>query len=273
MGIENDSHTGHLDRLFEHRNKEYGAYALRKAYNRQLIKGSVGMMLVVVLCVGGYYWWGGKERLAGRKDVADLSLKGSCLELFVPTEPETLLPKLPVINCCNNVPLIVPDAIVKEPPDLENIAIASTICEGITDNLILPDPPSPEEFGTDAASSTDSVEPECFFTGCNETSPQYPGGREAMLRFIDSALGFPGLVPEMDSAMEAVEKVIVLAQFRIEADGQLSDIQFPGPAIEPYQTKVRRVLEAMPKWIPGTQNEKPVPMVLKLPVRFLLLEE
>lgn len=191
MGTENDLHSDQPGRSFEHRNKEYGAYASGKGYNRQLIKGSVGVCLVAGLCVGGYYW--------------------------------------------------------SEPP--------------------------PEEFGTDAASKTDSVEPDLYFASCDETMPEFPGGREAMLRFIDSALGRPGLIAEMDSTMEEMEKVKVLARFRIETDGRIADIHFPFPAIEPYQSNVRRVLEAMPKWKPGTQNGKPVPMYLGLPVHFLLIEE
>ncbi|QEC40738.1 hypothetical protein [Pseudobacter ginsenosidimutans] len=263
--------------MFEHRNKEYGAYALRKAYNRQLIKGSVGMCLVVVLCMGGYYWWGGRDVLGRNKENVDdlITCSLTLIKLDTATEGETIKPGPAWGNSGYAVPVIAPDSIMdkdqagaEDPP----VPIFKDEIPGI---IICPLPlePPPEEFGTDAASLTDSVEHDLYFGPCIETLPQYPGGREAMLRFIDSALGFPGLVAEMDSVMEEMEKVIVLSQFRIEVDGQLSDIRFPVPVIEPYQTNVRRVLEAMPKWIPGKRNGKPFPMVVKLPIHFLLVEE
>lgn len=275
MEAENDLHSDHLDRLFEHRNKEYGAYTWRKAYNRQLIKGRMGMCLMVTLCVGGYFIWSVTGRAPETKKFEVVASNPCSMDedLLVPAELDTKRQKPALIGHCYNVPVIMPDTILEEQAVWEDVLIAGTICEGIADNLFLPVPPPPEEIGKKSASSTDSVEPECFFGGCIEIRPQYPGGRDAMLRFIDSALGFPGLVAEMDSSMEEMEKVKVLARFRIEADGQLTDIRFPHPAIEPYQTQVRRVLQAMPKWIPGTQNGKPVPMYLGLPVHFLLIEE
>src|SRR5580692_10177977 len=43
-----------LDILFDGRNKEYGAYELRKTYNRRMVKSMVVMgSVVVMICVGG----------------------------------------------------------------------------------------------------------------------------------------------------------------------------------------------------------------------------
>ena len=279
MGAENDSHSDHLDRLFEHRNKEYGAYALRKAYNRQLIKGSVGMCLVVVLCIGGYYWWGGRERLA--KEPPILYIPFCSLETATMATPSGWVPqqlKIKPVTPLYMVPFIVSDTSVEE-QDLEDVRIASTICEGITDNLFLTDLPPPEEFGTDAASSTDSVEPDLYFGSCDETMPQYPGGREAMFRFINKNLRLPDSLPGITDSLREADTpqssvcTTIFVQFRVDADGQISDIRFPRLAFEPYQTEVRRVFEAMPKWIPGTRDKKPVPMYSTLPVMILLTEE
>ena len=46
-----DAHI--LDILFEGRNKEYGAYELRKTYNQRMTKAMIMMMSVVVLVLLG----------------------------------------------------------------------------------------------------------------------------------------------------------------------------------------------------------------------------
>src|ERR1700759_5146075 len=44
-----------LDIIFEGRNKEYGAYDLRKTYNKRLVKSIIGMAIVLVLLFGGWF--------------------------------------------------------------------------------------------------------------------------------------------------------------------------------------------------------------------------
>src|SRR5215469_3385357 len=44
-----------LDIIFEGRNKEYGAYDLRKTYNRRLVKAIIGMAVVLVLLFVGFF--------------------------------------------------------------------------------------------------------------------------------------------------------------------------------------------------------------------------
>src|ERR1700733_5760708 len=44
-----------LDIIFEGRNKEYGAYELRKTYNKRLVRAIIGMAIVLVLLFGGWF--------------------------------------------------------------------------------------------------------------------------------------------------------------------------------------------------------------------------
>src|SRR5688572_2482815 len=44
-----------LDLIFEGRNKDYGAYELRKSYNRRLTWALVGTAIVCILLIGGYF--------------------------------------------------------------------------------------------------------------------------------------------------------------------------------------------------------------------------
>ncbi|HKG69021.1 MAG TPA: hypothetical protein VKA92_09145, partial [Segetibacter sp.] len=49
MDINKIQNADFLDILFENRNKEYGAYELRKTYNRRVIIAITGMVVVCVL--------------------------------------------------------------------------------------------------------------------------------------------------------------------------------------------------------------------------------
>src|ERR1700704_4083343 len=44
-----------LDIIFEGRNKEYGAYELRKTYNSRLVKAIIGTAAVILLMFIGYF--------------------------------------------------------------------------------------------------------------------------------------------------------------------------------------------------------------------------
>lgn len=50
-----------LDILFEGRNKDYGAYSLRRNYNSRLTKALSAMLLLVLLFFVGYYWLNNRE--------------------------------------------------------------------------------------------------------------------------------------------------------------------------------------------------------------------
>ena len=54
MEIQEISRADILDILFEGRNKDYGAYQLRKTYNRRLTKALASMASICLLLIGGY---------------------------------------------------------------------------------------------------------------------------------------------------------------------------------------------------------------------------
>ncbi len=60
-----------LDIIFEGRNKEYGAYDLRKTYNRRMVKAIIGTAIVIALLFIGFIVsnlnTGGEQEGAGRR--------------------------------------------------------------------------------------------------------------------------------------------------------------------------------------------------------------
>ncbi|WDF56084.1 M56 family metallopeptidase [Mucilaginibacter sp. KACC 22063] len=95
------------------------------------------------------------------------------------------------------------------------------------------------------------------FTAVEHTA-EFPGGLTAFSKYLGKSIRYPKDAP-------GPEKVIV--QFIVEMDGSLSDIHVLRGK-DPFAKEAIRVLEASPKWIPGTQNGKKVRQQYTVPISF-----
>ncbi len=99
-----------------------------------------------------------------------------------------------------------------------------------------------------------------------EEQPEFPGGTEALYRFLDSSLVYPQLCLEKE-----IEGRVYI-RFVVEKDGSLSDFtELRGVQGCPqFSAEAIRVLSTMPKWTPGKTNGKPVRVAFTIPVKFSL---
>jgi TonB family protein len=97
-----------------------------------------------------------------------------------------------------------------------------------------------------------------------EEMPSFPGGMPALQRFLQRNLDYPA-----DARRQKLEGKVVV-QFVVEADGQLSDIQFVEELGSGCEEAVLHALALMPRWIPGREAGQPVPVYYVLPVSFQL---
>jgi protein TonB len=98
-----------------------------------------------------------------------------------------------------------------------------------------------------------------------ENMPEFPGGQQAMMKFIAENTQYPA------NAMEKGIQGRVVCQFVVEKDGSISNIQVVRTSGDASLDKEAvRVIGTMPKWKPGTQRGKPVRVTYTLPVSFRL---
>ena len=98
-----------------------------------------------------------------------------------------------------------------------------------------------------------------------ESMPEFPGGAQAMMRYIAENIKYPVI------AQENGIQGRVICQFVVEKDGKVSDIQVVRSSGESSLDKeAQRVIGSMPKWKPGKQRGKPVRVKYTLPVNFRL---
>ena len=96
-----------------------------------------------------------------------------------------------------------------------------------------------------------------------ETWPEFPGGQQEMLKYIQENLIYPKL---------ALKKQIQgrsICQFIVEKDGSISHIQVVrSSGNKSLDRAAIRVIKTMPKWTPGRLQGKIVRTTYALPVNF-----
>jgi protein TonB len=97
-----------------------------------------------------------------------------------------------------------------------------------------------------------------------EVMPQFPGGDQAMMKFVSENVQYPE---------EAKEKEIsgrVMVGFIVEKDGSISDVKVVKGIGGGCDEEAVRVVKAMPKWKPGKEKGKPVRVSYMMPFTFKL---
>ena len=98
-----------------------------------------------------------------------------------------------------------------------------------------------------------------------ENMPDFPGGQQAMMKYIAENIQYPII------AMENGIQGRVICSFVVEKDGKPSNIQVVRTSGDASLDKEGvRVISTMPTWKPGKQRGKPVRVKYTIPVSFRL---
>jgi len=97
-----------------------------------------------------------------------------------------------------------------------------------------------------------------------EQEPKFPGGEEAMMKFIQSNIEYPQI------SVDNGEQGIVYVQFIVYKDGHIDGIKIIRGATKNLNIEAMRVIGLMPNWEPGEQKGKKVNVRYTLPIHFRL---
>ena len=261
-----------LDIIFEGRNKEYGAYDLRKTYNKRIIRAIAGTLIVIVLMFAGYLIsnlnGGPKKAAMVVEDVQLEDVKEEKKEPPPPPPPKVEPPKVEMAKF--TPPKIVPDKEVKpeeKPPEqekLEDTKIGTVNQEGVKDDGIAAPPVSDAGKGVVEAPKKDDEDYDKTFTKV-EIESEFPGGGAAWLRYLNKNLRYP------DDAVNNEIQGTVVVQFIVDKEGNVSDVQaISGPDNGGLREEAIRVIKKSGKWTPAVQNGRQVKSYKKQPIVFKL---
>ena len=98
----------------------------------------------------------------------------------------------------------------------------------------------------------------CYFP----PQPEFPGGNNAMYKFIEANLRVPS------QAKKAGISGRVFVSFNIETTGDITHVTVLKGLGFGCDVEAVRLIQSMPKWIPGKQDGKPVRVKYCLPILF-----
>jgi TonB family protein len=96
-----------------------------------------------------------------------------------------------------------------------------------------------------------------------EKSASFPGGQDALLKFLKNNLVWP------KNELDIGEKKVVVVRFLINPDGSAANIKITQPGGTNFDKEVIRVLKLMPKWEPQISNGIPVTVSVTQPITFV----
>jgi protein TonB len=265
------------DIVFENRNKEYGAYYLRKNYSKYLTKATLIGSAIFVAVLGGALAFNKITAANAEKEIM-VDLSATDLQEEQPEEEIEIPEDVPPPPLEEPPPEVAQEKFlppepkkdeevkIEEPPPpaekLETAVISNKTQEGIEAKDVFIPPPPPKEV---AVVKVEEPKEEQVFVMV-EQQPEYPGGEKAMYGFLSKNINYPA------AATRANISGRVTVQFVVEKDGSIGTVKVLKGIGFGCDEEAVRVIKSMPKWSPGKQNGRAVRVYYTIPVVFQLSE-
>ncbi len=267
--------------VFEGKNKEFGAYKIREASPARHTKAvvsvlvAVGIILVLlILSISGVFAKPEEDTVAV-STVQELVTMETEEEIEEEIEEETFqLPEPEEIVAPEEVAnqqqvtalLIVEDEQLEEDKQVKNqdevldneAAVGAVdITEGTNDlNKVM--------VKEEVIAEPKVEEEQPMSIAMVEQQPEFPGGVQAMYKWLSDNIVYPPAAAE-----EGVSGRVVV-EFVVGKDGSISNVRVVRSRHTALDKEALRVVKAMPNWIPGRNNGQPVKVTYTLPVTFKL---
>ena len=270
-----------VEMVFAGKNKEYGAYQLRKGTSGRNIKALLILVIAAAL-VGGFLAWKVIEQKQAEEQQAYMeAMKLAELQQQAKKEEKKKEPVKPKIEPKKEIPVaretqkftapvIKKDELVKEENQVkqmdkldDKVAIGAEDKEGVKDRTVeavrseiaVAAPPPPPAPKPEVATKVFDVV---------EEMPSFPGGQGALMQYLASNIKYPVV------AQENGVQGRVIVSFVVERDGSISDVKVARSVDPSLDREAQRVVKSMPRWSPGKQNGSTVRVKYTVPVVFRL---
>ena len=270
-----------VEMVFAGKNKEYGAYQLRKGTSGRNIKALLILVIAAAL-VGGFLAWKVIEQKQAEEQQAYMeAMELAKLQQQAKKEEKKKEPVKPKIEPKKEIPVaretqkftapvIKKDELVKEENQVkqmdkldEKVAVGTENKEGTKDRLAeavrsdiaVAAPPPPPAPKPEVSNKVFDVV---------EEMPHFPGGAAALQAFLSSNTKYPVV------AQENGVQGRVIVSFVVERDGTITDVRVVRSVDPSLDREASRVVRSMPRWSPGKQNGSAVRVKYTVPVVFRL---
>ena len=270
-----------VDMVFAGKNKEYGAYQLRKGTSGRNIKALLILVIAAAL-VGGFLAWKVIEQKQAEEQQAYMeAMELAKLQQQAKKEEKKKEPVKPKVEMKKEIPVaretqkftapvIKKDELVKEENQVkqmdkldDKVAVGTEDKEGVKDRTVeavrseiaVAAPPPPPAPKPEVATKVFDVV---------EEMPSFPGGSAALMSYLNGNTKYPVVAQE-----NGVQGKVIIS-FVVERDGSISDVKVARSVDPSLDREAQRVVKSMPRWTPGKQNGQTVRVKYTVPVVFRL---
>jgi protein TonB len=246
------------DIVFEERNKEYGAYQLRKKYNRTVVLALlIGIIIIGTAIITPYINAKAVETRAKR---AELQVEIKMENLDQPTDyvappPPPPPPPADIVQQQKYVPPVVVDSV--KPEEVTQLMTADEAQIEIKNEDVVEVVEQVKEEVQE-----EEAEPEPFVVV--EEMPSFPGGDVELLKYIADHTVYPEVAKENNIQGR------VIVRFCVTAKGGVSQVSILKGVDPELDAEAIRVVNTLPAFRPGKQGGKPVPVWYMVPITFTL---
>ncbi|HVN59095.1 MAG TPA: TonB family protein [Bacteroidales bacterium] len=253
MKRKNEKVPGFDEIIFENRNKEYGAYDLRKKYKQAASWSVIGGAVLFSGLILSIFLGSESETRAGRTDVFIVAKFDKDI-----TDPNKIIPETPKLPKLKvEIPPYVAPIIVDKVDSGQKNMIANATLDTMQVNRPVSD------TGVVIVKDPTGIvpdEPEPVYV--TQEMPMFPGGPEAITEFIGNNLKYP------EKALETNIEGKVIVRFVVSSDGSVKRVSILRGVDPLLDAEASRVVAMLPKWKPGKNNGTPVSVWFCLPVTF-----
>jgi protein TonB len=243
------------DMVFANKNKEYGAYILRKDADGRHRRSFIIVVICFSLATGlptfiNRALNSGKDRVVEVTKLSDIKIE-QVKQPEVPKEE-----KQEVVKAIKFVPPVIkPDDEVVEGKEMMT-----------QDELVnIDDPTAGVEVAHAEAIEVKEVvkEADPIFNAV-EQMPSFPGGDEERVKYLSKNMVYP------PSASENGIQGTVYVSFVVDRNGHIADVKVLRSVDPELDKEAVRVVKNMPSWLPGKQNGAAVRVAYTMPIKFVL---
>ncbi|MFZ0282884.1 MAG: energy transducer TonB [Bacteroidales bacterium] len=246
------------DIVFEDRNKEYGAYKLRKKYNRNVIIAMlIGIIILSTAVITPYL---NAKELESKAKRAERQVEIKMENLDQPAEqiappPPPPPPPQDVAQQARYVPPVVVDSV--KPEEVVQLMTADQAQVEVKDETVV-------EIVEEVKEEIQEEDPEAEPFVVVEEMPMFPGGEVELLKYIMEHTQYPEVAKENNIQ----GKVIV--RFCVTSKGGVDKVSILKGVDPELDKEAIRVVQTLPAFKPGKQGGKPVPVWYMVPINFTL---
>lgn len=277
MNTQNILTANILDILFDGRNKSYGAYELRKNYNKRVVKALAGMIGICLLLTMGSIFANGKKMNNTPLITTEIDLSTFIEKkedkVEIPKEQPQPQTQKQFEQVAVNIPVIAPDNEVDKDNEIKpidvtedvKISAASFAGEKGGDDIVGSPLVEHSVLGGNGSGKTAEAEDNSIFVHV-EIPAQFPGGFEAWKKYLERNLN-AGLPTE--NGAEA-GKYTVMVSFVVDKEGNISDVKAENAPGFGTEAEAIKIIKKGPKWLPAVQNGRKVAYRARQQVTFMV---